>query len=193
MISFFEIGRFSGRGAQHLQPGCSYGPCPALCCSPGRAPTGGGVEGWKDRVQKILCRAGRGRIGGSKLRGGRGGCSISARRGGGRDHCTVDPHLWLKPCYPILRSVSANDPSPSTAASAPSGCARPFPPDDRRRDGGSSAPSAPPALAPASRAAPELFPLSSRPPAAGTRVAAYKRGGARASPPLPAAERTARR
>lgn len=55
-----------------------------------------------------------------------------------------------------------------------------------RRAGGSSAPFAPPAL-PAPRPSPCWGATRSRPPAAGTRAAAYKRGRARASP-LPAAE-----
>lgn len=57
------------------------------------------------------------------------------------------------------------------------------------RAGGSSAPFAPPALpAPRPSRRARALPPRSRPPAAGTRAAAYKRGGARASPPLPAAE-----
>lgn len=124
---------------------------------------------------------------------GTGGArSRSGRRGGGRASiCTSDPHPWRasssphsvafpQSTFPLGRrfgsfrersALSVSDRKASRREPRPlcSGGARPRP----------------------SRRA-RALPSRSRPPAAGTRVAAYKRGGTRASPPLPAAEPTVR-
>lgn len=153
-----------------------------------------GSQGRRGGLPKILCRAGRGRIGGCQLRGGRCGWSVSARLGGRSDstapstptpgaHTIPSPPCRVPPGARLFRRI---------AASAPSGSSRPFPPGDRAASRRELRPLwlAGARPRPSRRAA--ALPPSSRPPAAGTRVAAYKRGGARASPPLPAAERTGR-
>lgn len=117
---------------------------------------------------------------------------LRSPREGRRLHRTIAPYPWRAPCFPTLGGAPTVAPSPAPPLRLLPGALGPFRRTIQRRAGGSSAPSAPPALVPAPRAAPGRFPPRSRPPAAGTRVAAYKRGGARASPPLPAAERTAR-
>lgn len=145
-------------------------------------------------VLKILCREGRGRIGGSEVRGGRGGCRISARSGGGSDSTAPSPPTpGARPPFPSSRLALPTRLFPRSGASALSGSVRPFPSRDREASRRELRPlSSAGARSRPSRRAPAL-PPSSRPPAAGTRVAAYKRGETGASPPLPAAERTARR
>lgn len=152
-----------------------------------------GAEG-RGGVPKILCRAGRGWIGGSEVRRGRGGCRISARPGGGSDSTApLAPTPGARPPFPCSRRDPPTRLFPRSGASALSGSARPFPPRDREASWRELRPHSSDGARPRpSRRAPALPPRS-RPPAAGTRVAAYKRSEARASPPLPAAERTARR
>lgn len=152
-----------------------------------------GAEG-RGGVQKILCRAGWGRIGGSEVRGGRGGCRISRRPGGGSDSTApLPPAPGARPPFPSSRRAPGTRLFPRSGASAPSGSPRPFPSCHREASRRELRPLSSASARPRpSRRAPALPPRSC-PPAAGTRVAAYKRGETRASPPLPAAERTARR
>ena len=188
MISPFGTGRFSGWDAQHPQPDCGDGPAPPFAAVLEGLP---GAEGW---LAKILCRAGRGKIGGCQLRGGRCGWSISACLGGGSD--SIAPSTPTPGARTLPSPPSRGPPGARLfrriAASAPSASARPFPPGDRAASRRELRPLwlAGARPRPSRRAA--ALPPSSRPPAAGTRVAAYKRGGARASPSLLAAERTGR-
>lgn len=109
-----------------------------------------------------------------------------------RLHCTTDsPVPRARPLFPS----SAAHPQSSLRSHRRFGSFRERSPFSVRRSGGERVEAPPPLLH--RRSPPPLVPgqgapSRSRPPAAGTRVAAYKRGGARASPPLPAAERTAR-
>lgn len=144
-------------------------------------------------MQKILCRAGRGRIGGCWLRGGRCGWSISARLGGGSDTTAPStPTPGARTPSPSSRGARRTRLFPRIASSASSGSARPFPPDDRAASRRELRPLCSAGARPRPSRRAGALPPRSRPLAAGTRAAAYKRGGARASPPLPAAERTER-
>lgn len=83
-----------------------------------------------------------------------------------RLHCTTDPHLWRAPYFPILRGAPAIDPSPAPPLRLRSGTLGLFRRALGRRGGGSSAPFAPLAFAPAPSAAGGHFPRARarRPP-----------------------------
>lgn len=188
MISPFGTGRFSGWDAQHPQPDCGDGPAPPFAAVLEGLP---GAEGWaaEDSLQ-----GGEGQDWRMPAAGGRCGWSVSARLGGRSDFTapsTPSPGARTIPSPPCRVPPGARL-FRRIAASAPSGSSRPFPPGDRAASRRELRPLwlAGARPRPSRRAA--ALPPSSRPPAAGTRVAAYKRGGARASPPLPAAERTGR-
>lgn len=98
------------------------------------------------------------------------------------------------PPAPSTRPISfhrqaANPASPVRLLSGPLG---PFRLAVLRRVRRSSTPFTPLARSPSPRASPRRFLPRSRSALAGARRAAYKRDGARASSPIPAAERTAR-
>lgn len=142
-----------------------------------------GAEG-RGGVQKILRRAGWGRIGGSELRGGRGGCRISRRPGGGSDSTAPSPLApGARPPFPSSRRAPGTRLFPHAAALRllPEALG-PFRRAIGKRAGGSSAPLALPELAPAPRAAPRRFPRArARPPPE------------RAWPPIKEARRARRR
>jgi hypothetical protein len=149
-------GRSSGRDAQHPQQHCSDGLCPALRRSPGRAPRGGGV-----RRRFSAGRAGRGRIGGPRLR--RGKCAARAEAAASLHHRPPPFARYLYPHPPAALGSLASSPAPLLRLLP--GTLGSFRPAVRRRAHGNSASFAQPARSSASHAAPGRFPdARARPP-----------------------------